>query len=349
MDTFAYHTQFWYLQIVLKSEAITRAGPALGTRLCFSQQGMKSYPVLGPFLDQALCSLNLLFVAGAHGPKPVELQMGTFSAVFFASIVIANYESFRPDHRRSNAFAGTLARASSAFLLAGQRITAGFTTPMQRFYTEWSTSSGLAATKARKNTDEEKLRALLPESKYIWTTLFAMLGFVVPTLYLKLDQFSYFSLALWHPFPLYIWALNRILPPILASIPSTRAVATTLLTLLVITVSGVTHYELLRDTVFGAYDLRDVFLLRPQKDTRSLAFGAHLLFQVDFLAVLITCLAIVLVGPRSTLGAFVAKFVQFAVISAIAGPGAGLIVVWALGEFGLQRAYASALKAKKAQ
>jgi hypothetical protein len=308
---------------------------------------MAYYPALGEGLNQFLCSLNMLFYAGAHGPKPVQLQMGSFGGLFLSTIAIVTYESFRPVHRRSNAFAGVLARASSAFLLVGQRLTAGFTTPLQLVFSTWSTSSGLAATRARRNTDEEVLKALLPESKYIWTTLFAMLGYIVPTLYLKVQDFDYFSLAVWHPFPLYIWALNRVLPPFLRVLPSTPALATTLLTVLCVVVSGVTHYELLRDTVFGAYDLRDVFLLRMPKDTLALAHGAHLLFQVDMVAVLIAISAVVLTSRN--LGAFVGKLVPLVLVSAVAGPGAGVIVVWALGEFGLQRAYAKAVKAKKSQ
>lgn len=294
---------------VLPLEGLKRAAPTITTAQCFKQQGFEHLPsFVGSYLDQLNCMLNSIFIA-ANESRDAQLLMGSFMGVLLSGIMIATYESFRPIHR-GNGILGAVARCSSLFFLWGQRMTAGFAMPIHAAFCVWS-----RATSKNKN----KCR---PDGRHAWATLLSVVGgFLFPSIYVGWEQFSFHSLSVWQPFPLYILALSLILPRLLPQAPRASAVGAIAILCTVVSVSA--HIELIRETIAGRR-LGDVFLFDtlPQG---TLAFAAHSLFLLDFVAVIITVTALVLLPYQAKLGVFVSMLV----ITLAAGPGAALILPWA--------------------
>lgn len=293
-------------------EGFRLAGPVINTDKCFAQPGFTHYPFVGSYLDNLNCLLNSVFIA-ANESKDAKLLMGSFVAVLLSGIMISTYESFRPAHR-GNGVLGFIARCSSLFFLWGQRITAGFAMPIHAAFCVWSHATA-------------KQKRSRPDGKYAWTTLLAVIaGFLVPTAYIGREQFSYESLSIWQPFPVYILAVNLILPRILPKAP--RASAVVIIAVLCTVVSVSTHIELIRATLLDdARRFGDIFMFDPLPQA-TLAFASHALFLVDYLSVVVTVTALVLLPYKAKLGVLIAMLV----ISAAAGPGAALILAWAYRE-----------------
>lgn len=277
---------------------------------CFKQPGFTHYPFVGAYLDQLNCLLNSVFMA-AHESRDAQLLMGPFVAVLLSGLMIATYESFRPTHR-GNGVLGFVARCSSLFFLWGQRITAGFAMPVHAAFCVWSHATA-------------KQKRFRPDGRHAWSTLLSVVGgFLVPTFYIAREKFSYQSLSIWQPFPVYILLLNLVLPYVLPK--ASRGAAVGLIAVLCTVVSVSSHIELIRETVDGRR-LGDIFLYAtvPQG---TLSFAGHSLFLVDFVAVLVTVTSLVLLPYWAKLGVLV----SMVVISMAAGPGAALILVWAYRE-----------------
>jgi hypothetical protein len=318
-------------------------GRTIGTEACFQQPGVVSYPWVGAFLNQLNCTLNAIFFAGMKRAEGL-FQLETFGALFFVSIVIGLYESFRPVHRKGNPVAGVLARAASVFLFFGQRLTAGFTTPFNNVFITWSTASAGAAAK--------DAASLVPAAEHIWSVLFAgTLTYIVPTLYTAIKK-DYTSLSIWQPFPLYTLVANFVLPPLIRSIllprlPFSRAqsckVGTALIALAGTTLSAAAHWNLIANSlVENNIDIRDVFLLRAQPAVIAASFehACHLLFTIDFASVLLTNIVIVVPALGERMGGVARAVVPLVLITAAAGPGAAIIICWAATELSRQSAAA---------
>lgn len=298
---------------------------------------MQSYPWLGRFLNQMLCTINLIFDAGANGPKPPAVLLNTFGPLFMTAVAIATFESFRNVHRANKGISGLISRAASFFVLLGQRYTAGFALPLQRAFISWS---GRRLT--GDSGDVEELKARVPEAKYIWSTYIALtLGMAIPTLYMQIEKFSYEALSIWQPFPLYVLALNIILPP-LFSWTRNRYIPTVLLTALLVGASVRSNHELIKGIAAGQINLREVFLLDMPKDTLTVSHGAHILFAIDMAAVFVLNTLIVLFGYGAGIGGFIASAVPFAAATALLGPGGSFALFWGIKELGRQRALAKA-------
>lgn len=261
--------------------------------------------------------------------------MTTFGALLLASIMIGEYESFRPSHRRSNPIVGIFARATSLFLLAGQRFTAGFTTPVQCIFTTLSNAS--AKVPGAMN---------VPSAEHIWSTLIATtLGYLVPTVYSAAKNMDFVSLTVWQPFPLYILALNLVLPSVLKKtlLPAlpfsrnqSRRIGVLLIAALCIVVSAGAHWELLSNTIVAkdGVDIRDVFLRRrpAEEIVVTMAHAAHALFLVDFMAVLVAAILAVVPAMAGGIIGFFRNLIVFAFLTVGAGPGAAVAVIWASAE-----------------
>jgi hypothetical protein len=310
---------------------------------------------LGKFLDQLNCTLNSTFVAGGRTRIEGNLQLTEFGGVLLASIMISVYESFRPVHRRGNPIAGLLARSGSFFLLLGQRFTAGFSTPIHYVFITWSAAS--AATAIRGDAS-----AIVPAAEHIWSTLISVtLGYLGPTVYfIYIGKMDYLSLSIWQPFPVYLLALNLVLPSIIRStflprLPvsrnQSRKVATFAIAALCTIVSITTHWELITHVLLADHgvDIRDIFLLRAQPADIAITFAhaAHALFVIDFWSVLAINVIVVLRALGGDIGGAARAIVPLTLITVAAGPGAALIISWATAEMSRQsRAADAAFKVK---
>lgn len=326
------HTEACILTVVISMPGFKAAQRVLSTDACYLQPGFAKYPILGDALNQINCSLNTIFQAAAHGPKEAQLQMTIFGTLLLSCIAITVYESFRPIHRRGNAFAGLIARATSLFGFLGQRFTAGFTTPLQLAFTAWSTSSGLSATTLEREQDMVEL--FVPEPEHVWSTFFSLFGYLVPTIYCKIHKMDYPSLTIWQPFPLYVLAINIVLPPILRAIRPSRLFGVLAIAGLCTLASAKTHFELIGNVRSGAVDLRDVFVARSPGPVKanSLSYAAQTLFVVDYLAVFATLFLTVIFAEVSHFSSATGRLIRLIVLTAVAGPGAAFILIWASRE-----------------
>ncbi|RSH79211.1 uncharacterized protein EHS24_001250 [Apiotrichum porosum] len=313
--------------MVLKSQAYKAHGPVLQSAACFAKPGFEHYPWLGPKLDQINCVLNSIFISSNESPAAV-LFMKTFGAVFFCTVLMSTYEGFRPQYRRANVVTGTLARASSFFLLLGQLIAAGCSTPLQMIFSALSSGDGPVAP---------------PAAEYIWTALVATLVTFNGTFaHVVSTNWSYRALSIWQPFPVYTCALALVLPPILRAVglghKHTRIPAIVIIAALGTAASVQGHVALVKGTVLdpNGLDIKDVFLVNPAPLLAPLSYGAHLLFVWDFVFVTATVASLVVF----TSGSLVA-LVPIVGISALAGPGAGLIIPWAVREINASHAAAN--------
>ena len=307
-----------------------------------------SYPFLGKYLDQLNCSLNSVFVAG-NSRREGQLQLNVFGPLLLSSLVISVYESFRPVHRRSNFIVGLLAQSASFFYLLGQRFTAGFSTPLHYVFLVWSAASGAAAVRGNPN-------GLVPSAEHVWSTLIACTaGYLVPTVYAIVFKMNYQSLSIWQPFPLYVLALNLVLPPIIRSVllpalpfsrTQSRKVGTFLIALLCTAVSSMTHWELIASTLLAEHgvDIRDVLLLRAQPEAvaSTFAHAAHALFTIDFASVLLTNMIVAIPAFGGNIPRVISTLIPFILITVAAGPGAAVIITWATAEMSLQSQVADA-------
>lgn len=295
---------------VFSLDGLKLAAPTVATAKCFSQPGFHRYPFVGEYLDGLNCLLNSIFMA-AHESRDAQLLMGTFTAVLLSALMVSTYESFRPAHRRNGPL-GFIARCSSLFYLAGQRVTAGFSMPLHTAFCVWSNAT------ARQKRSR-------PEGKYVWATLLSVtLGFIGPTLYVASENMSFHAMSVWQPFPLYILALNLVLSRVLPRVP--RATAVVVIAVLCTVVSVSSHIELMREITNGRR-LGDIFLFGTVWKS-SLTFAGHALFLVDFAAVLATSASLVLLPYQAKLGVFVLMLV----VTLGAGPGAAIILPWAYCE-----------------
>jgi hypothetical protein len=286
------------------------AAPTVATAKCFTQPGYHSYPIVGPYLDGLNCLLNSIFLA-AHESRDAQLLMGSFTAVLLSALMVSTYESFRPVHR-GNGPLGFIARCSSLFYLAGQRVTAGFAMPLHTAFCVWSH----AISRQKRSR---------PEGKYAWCTLLSVaIGFIGPTLYLAIEDMSFRALSIWQPFPLYILAANIVLGRILPRAP--RATAVVVIAVLCTVVSVSSHIELLREVTNGRR-FGDILLFNTTWKS-SLTFAAHALFVVDFAAVFATSASLVLLPYQAKLGVLLFMLI----ITLGAGPGAAIILPWAYRE-----------------
>lgn len=308
------------------------------TEACFAYlKGAQSYPWLPRYLNQMLCALNLIFDAGANGPKPPAVLLNTFGPLFMTAVAVATFESFRNVHRANKGISGVLARAASWFTLLGQRITAGFALPLQRVFISWS-----GRRSGRDAGDLEELRSRVPEAKYIWAAYVSLtLGMAIPTLFIQTEKFSYPALSIWQPFPLYVLALNIVLPP-LFSWTRNRYIPTVLLTALLVGASVRSNHELVKGIASGEVNLREVFLLDLPADTLTISHGAHILFAIDMASVFVLCTFSVLFGYGAGLGGFIASILPFSVATVLLGPGGSFALFWGIKELGRQRALAKA-------
>lgn len=321
----------------MRGPALQNAKELLETSACFSQPRMQSYPWLGSHLNQVLCQLNLVFDAGTKQAKEPAVLLNTFGPLFMTAVAIATYEGFRPIHRGNKGPSGVIARAASWFALLGQRVTAGFALPLQRAFIQWS-----AARKQRYASDHEELSAWVPKAKYVWSTLLSLIiGMVVPTLYMQSEGFSYEALSIWQPFPVYVLALNIVLPYLLGWTRN-RYVPTVLLTALLIGASVRSNLELVKGIGAGEIDFRKAFLIDLPADKLALSSGAHILFGIDMASVFILNTLVVLFGYGAGIGGFLAQLLPFTIATVFLGPGGSFALFWGYKEIKRLRALGKA-------
>lgn len=276
---------------------------------CYAQPFAVDYDFLPPTANAILCVLNSVFIAIKNTPSAAPV-LGVFGSVFVPTCLIATYDSFRPGARN-------IGRLATPFIFLGQLVTAGVALPL--YYTLYSLTSG---------------RITSPRAEYAWTALLSsVVGMLVPSVWMDTKGWDYESIALWQPFPAYMFALNLILPSVIRIFRPRSITAPVLLSAgLCIASSVKQHIELFKTTV----PLYDAFV--PAFEGLGLGQAGHALFAVDCAFVTLTMSSAVV----SFRGSTVSNVILLAVAGVLAGPGAAMTAVWALNEL-------KAADAKKAE
>lgn len=244
------------------------------------------------------CVLNTVFI-NIHANKATGPLLGVFAAVFVPACLIVTYDSFRPGARN-------IGRLGSPFLLLGQVVTAGVALPL--YYTLYTATSGTVAR---------------PRPEYVWTALLSTLaGMLVPSVWMSESGWSYRALAIWQPFPVYMFVLNLILPPVIRAFrPKSASIPIVIATILCTAISAKSHVEAINSSIPFA----KAFL--PAFEGVGLGKAGHALFAADCAAVVVTIGSALVYGSNAPV-----KVLLLLVGTAVAGPGAAITGVWAWNE-----------------
>jgi hypothetical protein len=280
-----------------------------------------------------------------------------------------------------------LAQLATLALALGQVVTAGIALPLYYSLVAWSTprrwrhhhhkvdlgDDVFLPKELRDDLHHEQHKhsvqynANIPRSSFLYTTLVsAIVGMLVPTLYMQYmkqtnDPNVYTALSFWHPFPLYMLVINIVLPPLLrrsfTSVAPMRGIW--LIAALGIVASVKSQVALVRDLHDGNVTLSEVFLFSPNmsflhdSDATALRPAAQFLLVLDFIFVLLTTGSKVVLAlvRRNRTGAAGAVRYTLALLagSALAGPGAAIMTMWAYGELVALRHAREVNEAKKAK
>lgn len=281
--------------------------PAFAGPRCLQGINAVKYDFLAQPVNEVLCVFNRVFQALTLSP-PAVLLAGQFAALCYPVVVIFTYESFRQT--------GFLARRGHLFLLLSQLVTAAGTFPLYYAIVAYTRT---AKTMARR-----------PTAPQTWSILLAsILGFLGPTYYLSKQAWSYDSLSIWQIYPVYVMALNTILPFILRPFLKNTSPLIPIYLILAISIyiSAKAHFEMLASGIA----FQDVFLLFSQP--ASLAHDAHRLFLVDFLTSTIASWSFVVLTFDSATPEHKFGYAwMLMVLVNMVGPGGALAIVWALRE-----------------
>lgn len=312
--------------------------------------------------------------------------MQYFGGLFVAAVLVTVYEGFRPSSRRSaskdahgnvEGFGMRLgvAQLSTIALLVGQVITAGIALPAYYACVSWSTPKHWRRHHHKVDLGDEvfflpetarrKVRATfkhsvqynanVPRSSFLYTTVVStIVGFLIPSLWMELSPLSqkYDAQSLWQIFPLYMLAINIILPPLFrkgfTAVPPRMGIY--LIAALGIAASLKSQLTLWAQVQEGL-SLADVFTFSPQEPT--LAAACHRLLSTDFfLTTLAVGSKVLLALARRQRASTALKWLYGAVLVAgalIVGPGASIMTMWAYSELTAlrhAREYAEAKEAK---
>lgn len=334
---------------------------------CLEQPVARRYPI-AEGLNNLLCKLNTCFssAAASHAGQPF-LQY--FGGLFVAAVLVTVYEGFRPSSRRSaskdahgnvEGFGMRLgvAQLSTIALLVGQVITAGIALPAYYACVSWSTPLNWRRHKHKVDLGDEvfflpesarrKVRATfkhsvqynanVPRSSFLYTTLIAtVVGFILPSLWMEHApaELKYDAQSLWQPFPLYMLAINVILPPLFrkgfTAVPPKMGIF--LIAALGILPSLKSQLALFAQLQDGL-SLADVFTFSPQPKT--LAAACHRLLVTDFFLITLAVGSKVLLAlARRQRAGTPRRWLYGALLVAgalVVGPGASIMLMWTYSE-----------------
>lgn len=300
----------------------------------------------------SLCAINSVFRAVKQS-EPATVLASYFGAFLTSGVFIATYEGFRP---RGTGLWAWLARGSSLAFLAGQVVTAAVSTPL--YFALVAAATAAPKFKRTKSGDVLLEPRARPATEQVWAVLISTwVGFIAPFVRAKITNFDYTALSVWQPFPLYVLALNLVLPPLLRPVVGK---ASPNLPIVLIAVGGVfasasVHLKFvwyLANLESGALKaVRDAFLLYPLSEwapdwASNLPSLAHALFGADFAFVFLANAAQVILGFEPGLDEAVALAVNLVLGSALLGPGAAIILLWAYGELTAKATLVAAGKGK---
>lgn len=335
---------------------------------CLEQPWVQTYPIADG-LNNLLCKLNTLFVSAGVSSGGKEF-LSYFGGVFVAAVLVTVYEGFRPSSRRSaskdahgnvEGFGMRLgvAQLSTVALLVGQVITAGIALPIYYACVSWSTPRHWRRHQHKVDLGDEvfflpesakrKVRATfkhsvqynanVPRSSFLYTTLVSTLvGFIVPSLVMQHApaEYAYAAQSVWQIFPLYMLAINVVLPPLLRKsfTAVTPVKGIVLIAALGIAASLKEQWGLYDNVVNRGADLKDIFSLTGPDGT--LGFQCHRVLAVDFVMTTIAVGSKVLLALARRQRAGVAGKVAYGAVllaGALAiGPGGSIMAMWAYGE-----------------
>ncbi|KLT43312.1 hypothetical protein CC85DRAFT_284667 [Cutaneotrichosporon oleaginosum] len=306
----------------------------LSTPACFTQPGVRHLP-LPPALDQAACAVSSIFRA-VHGPgRRVADVLGALLVPATTAMV---YESMRPVHRLSAA--GTAARAASLFMLIAQAL-GGVCYAAYFLAASLSTAAGGRIAHSRAMQQPKPGKALLayalPTPPQAWGVLVALFGYILPSLPM-LGRWGYTSTAVWQIFPLFVLALACASPRIIAALwpfartEGSRAFAIVALTAISALPSIPAHLRFLPA-------LADNLLLRPQPRPASLAHAMHVLLLAELGVISLAVASYVLTADGGSGPDVRGRFLLFALLACVIGPGGALALMWGYREICLTFAY----------
>lgn len=281
--------------------------PTSAGQACLQGLNAVEYDFLAQPVNEVLCAFNRVFQALTLSP-PAVLLAGQFAALCYPVVVIFAYESFRQS--------GFLARRGHFFLLLSQLVSAACVFPLYYAIVAYTRTS---ASMARR-----------PTAPQTWSILLAsIIGYLGPTYYLSKEKWSYDSLSIWQIYPIFVMALNVVLPFLLRPFLKNTSPLIPVYLILAISIylSAKAHFEMLASGVA----FQDVFLLFSQPE--SLAHDAHRLFLLDFLTSTIASWSFVVATFDSASGEhkFGYAWVLMVLVNMV-GPGGALAAVWALRE-----------------
>ncbi|GMK55379.1 hypothetical protein CspeluHIS016_0204350 [Cutaneotrichosporon spelunceum] len=306
----------------------------LSTKACFSQPNARHLPIHHA-LDQAACAITSSFQA-VQGPG--RILANALGALLVSATTVMVYESLRPVHTLTKA--GTLARGASTFMLLAQVLGAAC---YAAFFlaASLSTASGgriahSLATKAPK-PGKALLGYALPTPPRVWGVLVALLGYILLSLPL-IRGWGYTATTIWQIFPLFVLVLAAFSPSIIAALfpwartDGSRAFAIVALTVAGVIPSLVAHIRLIPS-------LTDALLLRAQPHPESLGHAMHVLLLADLVVIAIANASYVLTADGGSGPDVRGRFLLFALLTLVVGPGGALALMWGYREICLAFAY----------
>lgn len=351
---------------------------------CLEQPVARRYPIADG-LNDLLCKLNTAFSSAIAAPAGGPF-MQYFGGLMVAAVLVTVYEGFRPSSRRSaskdahgnvEGFGMRLgvAQLSTIALLVGQVITAGIALPAYYACVSWSTPKHWRRHQHKVDLGDEvfflpesarrKVRATfkhsvqynanVPRSSFLYTTLVATIaGFLVPSLWMELapPTQTYDAQSIWQPYPLYMLAINVILPPLFRK--GFTAVSPRM-GIFLIAALGILPSVKAQLTLWAQMQaglrLADVFTLSPQQHT--LAAACHRLLATDFVLVTLAVGSKVLLALARRQRAGTARKVMYGVVlvagALVVGPGASIMGMWTYSELVALRHAREFAEAKEAK
>lgn len=347
--------------------------PLLDPPACLEQPLAVAYAALAPKVNDLLCKINTIFFALTTTPDGNQF-FKYFMGMYVSAVLLAVYESFRPSSRRSaskrahgnaEGFGMHLGQAQLAtwFIMLGQVVYAAVALQIYYALVAWSTPQRWRRQHHKVDLGDDvflppqerevhaspkhsvQYNANIPRSSFLYTTVISTLvGMVLPALYFMAApaEEAYTRLSLWQIFPVYMFAINVILPPLLrrsfSSVAPTKAIV--LIASLGVACSAYAQYDLVMGLTRGGLKFQDVFLMPDNFDYDAIAANlhsaSHLAFVFDFVIIIVSTASYVILALKdkthATTGGAVSYVLYFLLVSALVGPGASLMLLWAYGE-----------------
>lgn len=256
-----------------------------------------------------LCYVNTMFKAMTERRESILVAEG-FGRWLFSALAILSVDSSRTGQP-------WLVRRFNWFMLVAQLVTGAVALPIY---------FAITAIWASKHNPPKA--PILPETA--WSALLSVVaGYLVPSYLVDSSNWSYGALSIWQPFPLYIMALQTVLPAILGQIVhrTSSSVPILLIGLVGVALSAQSHFAMFKSGV----PLEKIFWpFWNYKAAQGLPEEAHVFFLFD-MAGCVSALSsyLILAYGGHSMASKLGSLVVFAILTALVGPGGAAAVFWA--------------------